>query len=51
MFNDTTPELAEWRSLGIRYIAALRPTDLPARLSNAKLLYRNPARRIWIIEI
>ncbi len=50
-FDGSTVKRDEWKALGIRYVAVFRPTDLPAPLSSARVVYRDARRRWWIVEI
>jgi hypothetical protein len=39
-----------WKTDGVRYVAALRPTSLPARHRQARLLFQTKGR-LWVVEM
>ena len=45
------PELNwdSWKASGLRYVAALRPTDIPSRHRSATVLLRNG--RLWVVRM
>jgi len=50
-FDGSAVKLTEWKALGIRYVAAMQPTEMPAALRNASVVYRAPGGRLWIVDI
>ena len=49
-YDDPTVTLAAWKARGVRYLACLRPMDLPPGPAGYTVLYRSPAR-LWVIEL
>jgi len=49
--DDPEANWERWRTSGIRYVAALRPAELPRAALGYRLLYRSPGQGLWILEL
>jgi len=50
-FDGSTLKFEEWKALGIRYVASFRPGEVPAGLARGRVIYRDPLRRWWIVDL
>ncbi|MDO8680603.1 MAG: hypothetical protein Q7R30_18965 [Acidobacteriota bacterium] len=49
--DDPEANWERWRTSGIRYVAALRPAELPRAALGYRLLYRSLGQGLWILEL
>lgn len=48
--DDPGANWGRWQRLGVRYLAALRPSDLPDPALGYSLLHRS-SRGLWVLEM
>jgi hypothetical protein len=42
---------SRWKAGGVRYVVAVRRSDLPAESRGARVLFQTARRRLWLVEI
>jgi len=49
--DDPGANWARWRVLGVRYLVALRPSDLPNPALGYSMAFRSARRGLWVLEM
>jgi hypothetical protein len=49
--DDPRRNWGRWRTMGVRYLVALRPIELPSKTLGYEVRFLTPRHKLWVIEI